>query len=59
MNIAVYILAVAGAFITFGSKMIADFVLSGKREPNEADTVIVKAVGLAFVIAAFVVALVL
>ncbi len=52
MNIAVYILAVAGAFITFASKTIADVIFSGKREPNEADIVYVKLVGFALILAA-------
>lgn len=59
MNIAVYILAVTGAFITFGSKTIADFFLSDKREPNDADIVYIKSCGLVFILAAVIIAFVL
>ena len=51
MNIAVYILVIAGAFITFGSKLIAEFILDGKREPNEADLVYIKLLGFALILA--------
>jgi len=56
MNIAVYILAVAGAFVTFASKTIAEFILSGKRDPNDADFVYIKLVGFALILAAAIIA---
>ena len=56
MNIAVYVLAVAGAFVTFASKVIAEAILSGRREPNEADIVYIKLVGFALILAAAIIA---
>lgn len=56
MNIAVYILAATGAFITFASKSIADVIFSGKREVNDADIVYIKLVGFALILAAALIA---
>lgn len=52
------ILIALGAVITFFSKMIAEAILNGKREPNEADLVYIKLVGFACVLAAAIMILI-
>ena len=39
MIIIAYVLIALGSFITFFSKLIAEAILSNKREVNEADLV--------------------
>ena len=55
MKLIICILMVFGAMITFLSRKIADFILSEKREVNEADIVYIKLVGFAFVLAAAII----
>ena len=55
MKLIICILMVFGAMITFFSRKIAEFILIGKREVNEADTVYIKLVGFAFVLAAAII----
>ena len=58
MIIAMYILIVLGAFITFFSKTIAQALLSNKREVNEADMIYIKLVGFVFILAAAIMILI-
>ena len=58
MIIAMYILIVLGAFITFFSKTIARALLSNKREVNEADMIYIKLVGFVFILAAAIMILI-
>ncbi len=55
MKLVICILMVFGAMITFFSRKIAELILSGKREVNEADIVYIKLVGFAFVLAAAII----
>jgi hypothetical protein len=51
-------LIVSGAFITFFSKLIAEAILSNKREVNEADIVYIKLIGFACILAAAIMILI-
>ena len=53
VKVLVLILILAGAIIDFGASKIAPAVL--KREPDDKDIVVVKAVGLVLVFAAAVI----
>lgn len=52
MKLLICILMVFGAVITFLSRKIADIVLDGKRETNEADIVYIKLIGFACILIA-------
>ena len=58
MIIIAYMLIASGAFITFFSKLIAEAILSNKREVNEADMVYIKLVGFVFILAAAIMILI-
>ena len=57
MIIISYVLIALGVFITFFSKIIAEAILSNKREVNQADIIYIKLVGFACILAAAVMVL--
>ena len=58
MIIIAYMLIALGVFITFFSKLIAEVILSNKREVNEADIVYIKLIGFACILAAAIMILI-
>lgn len=58
MIIIAYVLIALGVFITFFSKLIAEVILSNKREVNEADIVYIKLIGFACILAAAIMILI-
>ncbi len=58
MIIIAYVLIALGSFITFFSKLIAEAILSNKREVNEADFLYIKLVGFACILAAAIMILI-
>ena len=58
MIIIAYVLIALGAFITFFSKLIAQAILSDKREVNEADVIYIKLIGFLFILAAAIMILI-
>ena len=58
MIIAKCVLIALGGLITFFSKLIAEAILSNKREVNEADIVYIKLIGFACILAAAIMILI-